>query len=120
MAEFARAWESADLDALVALLTGDVFISMPPMPFGYEGRDVVARFCASLFDAGRRLAARRAFRHRLVAIRYSQVRSEERPSKAPMPCQAASPSSPTSPSGTPSGASGSTCSATPRCLNPPG
>ena len=48
------AWESADLDALVALLTDDVFISMPPMPFEYEGRDVVARFCASLFGAGRR------------------------------------------------------------------
>jgi hypothetical protein len=27
---------------------------MPPMPFEYEGRDVVARFCASLFGAGRR------------------------------------------------------------------
>ena len=54
VAKFARAWESADLDALVALLTDDVFISMPPMPFGYEGRDVVARFCAGLFDAGRR------------------------------------------------------------------
>jgi hypothetical protein len=49
-----RAWESADLGALVALLTGDVFMSMPPMPFEYQGRDVVARFCASLFGAGRR------------------------------------------------------------------
>jgi len=39
---------------LVALLTDDVFISMPPMPFEYEGRDVVARFCAGLFRAGRR------------------------------------------------------------------
>ena len=54
VAKFARAWESADLEALVGLLTDDVFISMPPMPFGYEGRDVVARFCASLFGAGRR------------------------------------------------------------------
>jgi RNA polymerase sigma-70 factor (ECF subfamily) len=54
VAEFVRVWESADLDALVALLTDDVFISMPPMPFEYEGRDVVARFCASLFVAGRR------------------------------------------------------------------
>ncbi len=54
VAKFARAWESADLDALVALLTDDVFIAMPPMPFGYEGRDVVTRFCASLFGAGRR------------------------------------------------------------------
>jgi RNA polymerase sigma-70 factor (TIGR02960 family) len=54
VAKFVKAWESADLEALVALLTDDVFISMPPMPFGYEGRDVVARFCASIFGAGRR------------------------------------------------------------------
>jgi RNA polymerase sigma-70 factor (TIGR02960 family) len=54
VAKFARAWESADISALVALLTRDVFMSMPPMPFEYQGRDVVARFCASLFGAGRR------------------------------------------------------------------
>ena len=54
VAKFVRAWESADVDALVALLTDDVFISMPPMPFEYQGRDVVARFCASLYGAGRR------------------------------------------------------------------
>ena len=54
MAKFVRAWESADLDALVALLTDDVFMSMPPMPFEYEGRDVVARFCAVLLGGGRR------------------------------------------------------------------
>src|SRR5437773_6448369 len=54
VAKFVRAWESADLDALVALLTDDVFVSMPPMPFEYQGRDVVARFCAGLFGAGRR------------------------------------------------------------------
>jgi len=51
---FARAWESADLDALVALLTDDVFMSMPPMPFEYEGRAAVARFCASILGSGRR------------------------------------------------------------------
>jgi RNA polymerase sigma-70 factor (ECF subfamily) len=54
VAKFVRAWQSADLDALVALLTDDVFTSMPPMPFEYQGRDVVARFCASIFGAGRR------------------------------------------------------------------
>jgi RNA polymerase sigma-70 factor (TIGR02960 family) len=54
VAKFVRAWESADLDALVALLTDNVFISMPPMPFEYEGRDLVARFCGSLFGTGRR------------------------------------------------------------------
>jgi RNA polymerase sigma-70 factor (TIGR02960 family) len=54
VAKFVRAWESADLGALVALLTDDVFVSMPPIPFEYEGRDVVARFCAILLGAGRR------------------------------------------------------------------
>ncbi len=54
VAKFVRAWESADLGALVALLADDVFMSMPPLPFEYEGRDLVARFCAGLFGAGRR------------------------------------------------------------------
>ena len=53
VAKFVSAYESADLDTLVALLTDDVFVSMPPIPFEYEGRDIVARFCASLFGAGR-------------------------------------------------------------------
>jgi RNA polymerase sigma-70 factor (TIGR02960 family) len=54
VAKFVSAWQSADLDALVALLTDGAFISMPPMPFEYQGRDIVAAFCASLFGAGRR------------------------------------------------------------------
>jgi RNA polymerase sigma-70 factor (TIGR02960 family) len=62
VARFVRAWESADLEALVALLTDDVVSSMPPMPFEYQGREVVGRFCASIFGAGRRfdLVATRA------------------------------------------------------------
>jgi RNA polymerase sigma-70 factor (TIGR02960 family) len=54
VARFVCAWESADLDALVALLTDEVFMSMPPMPFEYKGRDLVARFSANIFAAGRR------------------------------------------------------------------
>src|SRR6266508_6016527 len=44
VARFVSAYESADVDALVALLTDDVYVSMPPIPFEYRGRDVVARF----------------------------------------------------------------------------
>jgi RNA polymerase sigma-70 factor (TIGR02960 family) len=54
VAKFVSAYSSADLGALVALLTDDAFISMPPMPFEYQGRDAVARFCAILFGGGRR------------------------------------------------------------------
>jgi RNA polymerase sigma-70 factor (TIGR02960 family) len=54
VAKFVRAYESADIDALVALLTDDIHISMPPIPLEYEGRDLVARFYASLFRPGRR------------------------------------------------------------------
>jgi RNA polymerase sigma-70 factor (TIGR02960 family) len=55
VAAFVRAYESADLDALVALLTDDVFISMPPIPLEYQGREVVARLFASIFGSGRRV-----------------------------------------------------------------
>jgi RNA polymerase sigma-70 factor (ECF subfamily) len=53
-ARFVTAWESADLDALVALLTDDAFVSMPPIPFEYEGRGAAAGFFASILGAGRR------------------------------------------------------------------
>ena len=48
VANFVRAYESGDVDGLVALLTADVCVSMPPIPLEYQGRDVVARFCASI------------------------------------------------------------------------
>ena len=54
VAKFVSAYESADIDALVALLTDDVFVSMPPLPLEYEGRDVVARFCARMLGSGRK------------------------------------------------------------------
>jgi RNA polymerase sigma-70 factor (TIGR02960 family) len=54
VAEFVRAYESGDLDGLVALLSDDVFLSMPPLPLEYEGIDVVTRFYASMIGSGRR------------------------------------------------------------------
>jgi RNA polymerase sigma-70 factor (ECF subfamily) len=53
VAEFVRAYESGDLDALVALLTDDVFLSMPPLPLEYEGIDVVTRFYGRMIGSGR-------------------------------------------------------------------
>jgi RNA polymerase sigma-70 factor (TIGR02960 family) len=54
VAKFVTAYESSDLASLVALLTDDVFISMPPLPFEYEGREPTSRFFASIFDSGRK------------------------------------------------------------------
>ncbi len=48
-----RAYEAADIDAVIALLTDDVFMSMPPVPFEYEGRDIVARFLADVIRPDR-------------------------------------------------------------------
>src|SRR6266508_639203 len=55
VAEFVRAYESGDLDALVALLTEDIHVSMPTIPLEYQSRDVVAILFASMFRSGRRV-----------------------------------------------------------------
>jgi RNA polymerase sigma-70 factor (TIGR02960 family) len=52
VAAFSRAYETADVDALVGLLTDDVFLAMPPMPFEYQGHEVVTRFFTVLFGSG--------------------------------------------------------------------
>ena len=48
VAKFVRAYQSGDIDAIVAMLTDDVCLSMPPIPFEYHGRAVVGRFYAAL------------------------------------------------------------------------
>jgi RNA polymerase sigma-70 factor (TIGR02960 family) len=55
VANFADAYGAGDVDALVALLTDDVFVSMPPMPFEYEGRDAVEGFLSANLGTGRKL-----------------------------------------------------------------
>jgi RNA polymerase sigma-70 factor (TIGR02960 family) len=52
-AKLTRAYQSGDVDTLIALLTDDVLLSMPPMPLEYHGRDAVAGFFGSLFRVGR-------------------------------------------------------------------
>jgi RNA polymerase sigma-70 factor (TIGR02960 family) len=53
--EFVRSYESGDVDALVALLTNDIFVSMPPIPLEYQGIEVVGRLFAGIFGSGRRV-----------------------------------------------------------------
>jgi RNA polymerase sigma-70 factor (ECF subfamily) len=48
--KLAVAYQSGDVDALVALLTDDVLLSMPPLPLEYLGRDAVTRFFASILQ----------------------------------------------------------------------
>jgi RNA polymerase sigma-70 factor (TIGR02960 family) len=55
VSEFVRAYESGDVDALVALLTTDIFVSMPPIPLEYRGIDGVSRLFAGIFGSGRRV-----------------------------------------------------------------
>jgi RNA polymerase sigma-70 factor (ECF subfamily) len=54
VAKLVRAYDSGHIDALVALLTADACLSMPPIPLEYHGRDAVARFLASVGRQGRR------------------------------------------------------------------
>jgi hypothetical protein len=49
---FVASYESGDVEALVALLTDDVLISMPPVPLEFQGREIAARFFASIFGKG--------------------------------------------------------------------
>jgi len=55
VARFVSAYESADIDALVALFTDDIFVSMPPIPLEYVGLDAVTRFYASVIHPDRRV-----------------------------------------------------------------
>ena len=44
---FTRAYQAGDVAAVVALLTEDVTVTMPPHPVEYHGRELVARFLAA-------------------------------------------------------------------------
>jgi RNA polymerase sigma-70 factor (TIGR02960 family) len=60
---FADAFQSGDIDRLVALLTDDALLSMPPEPAVYQGRALIGRFMGTVPLAGH------LERFRLVATR---------------------------------------------------
>jgi RNA polymerase sigma-70 factor (ECF subfamily) len=58
-----RAYETGDVDGIITLFTDDSWLTMPPVPLEYQGRDLIGRFLAAIaFRGGRtyRLIATRA------------------------------------------------------------
>ncbi|HEY4464569.1 MAG TPA: RNA polymerase subunit sigma-70 [Streptosporangiaceae bacterium] len=52
--QLTRAYETGDVDAIVALFTDDAWLAMPPMALEYQGRDLIGRFLAAIaFRDGR-------------------------------------------------------------------
>lgn len=49
---FTRAFEENDVSGIVALLTEDVRLTMPPLPLEYEGRERAARFLTAVISWG--------------------------------------------------------------------
>jgi len=53
-ARFAEAFEGGDVEAIVALLTDDAWLRMPPLPLEYQGRAAVAGFLETIAFRGTR------------------------------------------------------------------
>ncbi len=52
--QFATAFEAGDLPAVIALLTTDAWLTMPPVPLEYQGREDIRHFLATIaFRDGR-------------------------------------------------------------------
>lgn len=49
-----HAYETGDIDAIVALFTDDAWLSMPPFPLQYQGRELIGRFLAEIAFRDRR------------------------------------------------------------------
>ncbi|MBO0728244.1 MAG: sigma-70 family RNA polymerase sigma factor [Acidimicrobiaceae bacterium] len=60
-----QAFEAGDVDGIVALMTEDAWLRMPPVPLEYQGRELAGRFLASI-------AFREGRRYRLVPTRANR------------------------------------------------
>lgn len=54
---FVEAFTTQDVDALVALMTSDAWVRMPPLPFEYHGTEAAHRFFSALGSHPREIAA---------------------------------------------------------------
>ncbi|MFI9598032.1 nuclear transport factor 2 family protein [Nonomuraea sp. NPDC052265] len=48
MADFSRAFEAGDVAAIVAILTDDAWLTMPPVPLEYHGLDAIGHFLTTV------------------------------------------------------------------------
>lgn len=71
IAEFLAAWDAVDVDRIVALLTDDALLTMPPVDMRFEGRAAIGDFFATQPAGGR-----------LERIRHVQVRANGQPGLA--------------------------------------
>jgi RNA polymerase sigma-70 factor (TIGR02960 family) len=57
LAKFSEAFEGGDVDAVLALMSEDAWIRMPPEPHEYQGREAIGEFLRTrpLWQSGRRL-----------------------------------------------------------------
>jgi RNA polymerase sigma-70 factor (ECF subfamily) len=54
---FVAAFTAQDVDALIALMTSDAWVRMPPLPFEYHGTEAARRFFTALGSHRREIAA---------------------------------------------------------------
>jgi RNA polymerase sigma-70 factor (TIGR02960 family) len=53
VARFTAAFEGGDIAGVVALLTADAWLTMPPLPLEYQGPEAIARFLSMVPASGR-------------------------------------------------------------------
>ena len=51
--DFSRAFAEGDVDAVVAMLTDDAWLTMPPLPLEYQGQAAIRHFLATVALCGR-------------------------------------------------------------------
>ncbi len=49
VARFTRAFEAGDVDGIVALMSEDAWLRMPPLPLEYQGRELARRFFTAIW-----------------------------------------------------------------------
>ena len=80
MRRFVEAWEAVDVQALIALLSDDALMTMPPEPMRLAGREAIGQFFSTVPAGGEleriRLVATAANRQPALAAYWSQQPGE--------------------------------------------